>query len=130
MTRRGSRSGLPPPLLVVAAAVMLAFAWWAVSLPPFSGLATAVVIGAGSAVALWGARAPALDRPTPQGGTTAPWAAVVLAGAAWEFAAYLQHPRDEHPTVSSLANALLDSQSARAAAFALWLLAMLRLSRR
>jgi hypothetical protein len=57
---------------------------------------------------------------------------VVLAAAAalWQAAAYLQQPRREHPTLSSLANALLDSHPARAAAFVLWLLATIRLARR
>ena len=53
-----------------------------------------------------------------------------MVGGLWQLAAYLQHPRDEHPTLSSLANALLDSQPARAAAFVLWILAAVELSGR
>ena len=55
---------------------------------------------------------------------------LVALGALWQLAAYLQHPREVHPTLSSLANALLDSHPARAAAFVLWIIASLWLSRR
>ena len=58
------------------------------------------------------------------------WAVVLVAGGLWQLAAYLQHPRHEHPTLSSLANGLLDSQPARAAAFLVWVLATLELARR
>ena len=58
------------------------------------------------------------------------WATLALAVGVWQLAAYLQHPRDDHPTLSSLANALLDSQPARAAAFALWLVGAAALGRR
>jgi hypothetical protein len=54
--------------------------------------------------------------------------AVVL--AAWQLVAYLQSPRHEHPTLSSLTNAVLSSQPARTAAFILWLAIMFGLARR
>lgn len=53
-----------------------------------------------------------------------------MVAAAWEMAAYLQHPRANHPTLSSLANAALDSYPARTAAFVLWLLGAAMLGRR
>ncbi len=59
-----------------------------------------------------------------------PMAVLVALGALWQLAAYLQHPGEAHPTLSSLANALLDSHPARAAAFVLWIIASLWLSRR
>lgn len=70
--------------------------------------------------------------PTPAPGTAGArrWAGWVAAVALWQLAAYLQHPRDDHPTLSSLANSLLDSHSARAAAFVLWVLAAVELARR
>ncbi|MBW3614162.1 MAG: hypothetical protein KY439_02495, partial [Actinobacteria bacterium] len=59
--------------MAVAAVATLVFAWWAVSLPPFSGLATAVVVGSGAAVAAWGVRAPARGPSGPsERGTQGP----------------------------------------------------------
>ncbi|MBN2622549.1 MAG: hypothetical protein JXA83_04230, partial [Acidimicrobiales bacterium] len=60
----------------------------------------------------------------------AAWVVVVATGAALQLSAYLQHPRDDHPTLSSLTNALLDSHPARAAAFVVWLAATVELARR
>ena len=60
------------------------------------------------------------------------WAWGTLAGAMglWELQAFLQHPRSEHPTLSSLSNDLLASPSSRAVAFALWLALGVWLARR
>lgn len=110
---------------------LLLYAWWAVSHPPFSGTATAAVLVAGGAAVVSGACGPRRERPEIEvrRGAVA-WAVIVAVGGLWELAAYLQHPRDDHPTLSSLANALLDSQPTRAAAFVLWILATVELSRR
>lgn len=99
-------------------------------LAPFSASATAAVLAAGVAAMAWGARLPPRPRPPVSGREAAPWAALGLAAAAWQLAAYVQHPREDHPTISSLANALLDSRPARAAAFVAWLVAAAGLSRR
>jgi hypothetical protein len=56
--------------------------------------------------------------------------ALILAGATWQVAAYVQHPRSDHPTLSSLVNAALDSHPARAAAFVAWLAGAWELARR
>lgn len=109
---------------------MLAYGWWAVSLPPFSATATAAVLLAGGAAVVSGACQPRGQRPGIEVQRAAAWAVVVAVGGLWQLAAYLQQPRDEHPTLSSLANELLDSQPARAAAFVLWIIATVRLSRR
>ena len=60
----------------------------------------------------------------------AAWAALAAAASLWELAAYLQQPRGDHPTLSSLTNALLDSHPARTAAFVVWILVTVRLARR
>ncbi len=112
-------------------AVLLGYAWWAVARPPFSGSATAAVLAAGFIAAAVGARRS--RRPTwtvVEARRAWPWLLVLAAGALWQLAAYLQHPRDQHPTLSSLANGLLDSQPARAAALVLWVLATMELARR
>lgn len=110
--------------------VVLAYAWWVVSLQPFSGRATAAVLL--SAVA-GSAAGRARRRPQRRSASTTgvgAWAGLAAVAVAWEVLAFVQNPRADHPTLSSLTNAALDSQPARAAAFVLWLLAMVELARR
>ncbi|MGH9210948.1 MAG: hypothetical protein ACRD2C_09730 [Acidimicrobiales bacterium] len=122
-------------MIPVAAAVvaigMASYAWWAVGLAPFSGTATAAVLAAGAVAIAAGAlvlRPRSPSARAPKG--TARWMALLAAAAVWQFAAFVQHPRDDHPTLSSLTNALLDSQVARAAAFVGWVAAAAALVRR
>lgn len=115
---------------ISASLVVLSCAWWVVSLQPFSGTATAAVLVSGVAGSAVGrARRRPERRPASTTGVWA-WAGLVAAGVAWEALAYVQHPRVDHPTLSSLINAVLDSQPARTAAFVLWFLAMVELARR
>jgi hypothetical protein len=111
------------------AAAVLAFTWWATGLRPFTGVAYAVVVGSGLAAMLWGRRhrRPPV-RSWPAGGLVV-WAALGLALAAWQAAAFVQHPRYQHPTLSSLANVVLEPHAVRAVAVALWLVAAARLAR-
>jgi hypothetical protein len=99
-------------------------------LPPFSAEATVAVVtaGAAAAVAGWLTR-PRPARP-PGPGIVAGWVALGLAVVGWQLASYLQSPRSEHPTLSSLTNAVLSTQGARAIAFVLWLGAMVFIARR
>lgn len=110
--------------------VVLAYSWWAVSLPPFSATATTVVLLSGVAASLAGGARRDTARVAPAAPGAAAWSALAAVAVAWEVLAYVQHPRGDHPTLSSLANAVLDSQPARAAAFILWLMATLELARR
>ena len=126
---------------VVAAAI---YGWWAVGLAPFSWTATVAVVGAGGPDRGVGGVArprirvrrvvPTLAAgPTPDGSArrgVVPWALLALAAAVWQLAAYVQHPRADHPTLSSLANAALDARVPRTAAFVAWLLAIVALVRR
>lgn len=110
--------------------VALAYGWWAVALPPFSTKATAAVVGAGVVVMAVVAR----GRPSARGGGRTVgagwWVALIGLLAAWQLAAYLQDPREDHPTLSSLANAILDTHPARAGAFVLWIIGAVLLARR
>jgi hypothetical protein len=115
---------------VVAGAAVCGYAWWAVGLAPFSLAASLAVVVAGGAAAALGWRARRPDSGRADRRRVAPWLALVAAGAAVQLAAYLQHPRDDHPTLSSLTNALLDSHAARAAGFVAWLAAAAGLARR
>ena len=58
------------------------------------------------------------------------WAALSAALALWELGAFLQHPRAEHPTLSSLTNTLFQSHVARALGLLMWLGAGTALARR
>lgn len=114
---------------LAGAPVVLAWAWWVVSLPAFSASATVAVVGSGVVAMAAGASLRRRERPAVPG-VVSPWAVVAAAAAAWQLAAYLQHPREDHPTLSSLANAVLDTHGARAAAFVLWLVGAAALARR
>jgi hypothetical protein len=109
---------------------LLLFSWWATGLPPFTGTAYAVVVGAGAIAMAWGARRPRRPpvRAWPAGGLLV-WAALAVSLAAWQVAAFVQHPRAVHPTLSSMANTALDPQPVRAVALALWLVLAARLAR-
>ncbi len=117
-------------LRVAGAAAVGAYAWWAVARPPFSTAATVAVLLAGAAAVGTGALTRRSRRPARDVPGWGAWAAVAVALALWQLGAYLQQPREDHPTLSSLANALLDSHGARAAAFVVWLLAAVHLARR
>jgi len=127
--RAGNRGAAPPRRLVAAAAgtAVAAYAWWAVALPPFSLAASLAVLLAGGVAVVAGARRRAAP-PLPWRGV-APWVGMAAATGALQLVSYLQHPRTDHPTLSSLANAALDSQPARAVAFVGWLAAAVGLAR-
>ncbi len=108
-----------------------AYAWWATGLRPFAGTTTVAVVGAGVAAMVVGRRC-GRRRPVvrPRAAGVIGWALLLGALAGWQLVAYLQHPRPEHPTLSSLADAVLDTHPLRALAFVAWLLGAARLARR
>jgi hypothetical protein len=141
--------------LLVAVVIGLGLhAWWVTELRPFTWPSLAAVVGSGlAAVALaWRHRVgpprrgaspagpgsvPGRPEPVParlpqpetwRAGVVAWWGLIALLGL-WELAAYLQHPRTDHPTLSSLLDSLLADQPLRAAAFAAWLVGTYRLAR-
>jgi hypothetical protein len=117
---------------LAAAVLVCAYAWWAVALPPFSSTATVAVLLAGAAAAIVGVwvRSRHATARRPAATSLAPWALLAVVAAAWQLAAYLQEPRNDHPTFSSLANAALDTHATRAVAFVAWLLATVEIARR
>ena len=119
----------PTAGLATLGALVAVYAWWAVERPPFSTSATVAVLAAGVVAMTWGALSRRPPRP-PVDAKVGWWAALVGALAVWEVLAYMQQPRDEHPTLSSLTNTLLESHVARAAAFVVWLAAARGLARR
>jgi len=63
---------------------------------------------------------------------TGEWVWALLAGlvGVWELQAFLQHPRRDHPTLSSLSNEFLVSPASRAIALLIWLALGVWLARR
>jgi lysylphosphatidylglycerol synthetase-like protein (DUF2156 family) len=77
-------------------------------------------------------RAPRASRAVgdrPRRGYAA-WAALALAAVAWQLAAYLQSPRREHPTLSSMLDAADAHDPLRATVYLGWILLGLVLVRR
>lgn len=124
---------------VPALAGLAAYGWWATGLRPFTVPALAVTLATGAVVIAAGARnglrhgAPAASGAPGSGASRAGlavWAALLVALVLWELAAFLQHPRSAHPTLSALANLAFDGHAVRAAAFALWMAAGYGMARR
>jgi hypothetical protein len=49
------------------------------------------------------------------------WVGLIAAATLWELAALFSSPRDDHPTLSSIADDVMGTHPGRAATFALWL---------
>ena len=114
---------------MVLAPFAVLYGWWVTGLRPFSLLATAAVVGAGLGAALLAGtrRRPDVEPVAPAGAIV--WAVLVVGLAAWQLAAFVQAPRADHPTLSSIANATLETRPVRAVAFAAWLAGAAWLSR-
>lgn len=108
------------------------YAWVTAGLRPFTLPALAAVLGGGVAAIAVGARLPRLSTRREGGGASGGWTWLALAGAIalWELQSFLQHPRDDHPTISSLTNSLLQSHQSRMVALLIWLAAGVWLARR
>lgn len=105
-----------------------AYAWWVTGLEPFSTVSAGAVVGSGVIAMMVRRRAaPPATTVSPVGALL--WVTVLAALAGWQLASYLQHPRSQYPTLSSLANAVLDPRPVRAVAFVAWLVAAARLAR-
>ena len=117
-----------PARRLAAAAVVGVWAWLVTGLPPFSTAATVAVLGSGAVVVVVsGRRVAPLDVITPR--SAAVWGGLAVAVAAWQINALVRQPRAQHPTLSSLANAVLEPRPVRAVAFIGWLAGMAWLSR-
>jgi hypothetical protein len=102
----------------------------ATGLRPFTLPTLVATLGGGFVAIVAGRRL-----PPPVAGrerVSGAWLWATLGGTAvfWELQAFLQRPRSEHPTVSSLTNDLLQSHLPRAGAMLVWLAAGAWLARR
>jgi hypothetical protein len=114
----------------VTVAVLVAYGWWATSLRPFSTAATVAVVAAGTLAILWGiAHRRACTGPVARHGIGV-WLLLACMLTAWQLVAFVQSPRSDHPTLSSMANAVLEPHIMRAFACGAWLLVAARLAAR
>ena len=114
----------------LALAALVAYGWWATSLQPFSAAAAFAVVGAGVVAVVWGAMHRHRRRDAIERRGLAMWLPLTLALAAWQLAAFVQEPRSQHPTLSSMANVVLEPHFVRALACAAWLLVAVKLAER
>ncbi|HEV2760997.1 MAG TPA: hypothetical protein VGV86_15665 [Acidimicrobiales bacterium] len=118
-------------LPVVGAALAAAYAWVAAGLRPFTWPSLVSVAIAGIVAITLGTRnrRPSKSSAHVRSGAL-PWGVLCALLAAWELAAYAQSPRADHPTLSVLADQLLDWRPARALAFLAWMALGADLARR
>jgi len=108
------------------------YAWFASGLQPFTLPSLVTVVGGGVVAMVVGSRLPHVRHSTsvPAVGGAWPWLALTAALAAWELQSFVQHPRHDHPTLSSLSNTALASHGPRAVALLAWLAGAAWLARR
>ena len=111
----------------LAVPVAVAYAWAATSLRPFTHPALAVTLLTAGALVFVGAQ---YRKESPPAAGAGWWLVLFAAVGAWELAAFVQLPRVDHPTLSSLANQVFDSHLVRTVAFAAWMAAGLGIARR
>ena len=92
--------------------------------------AAVAVVGAGVVALLWGAthrhpRSCPIERRD-----LAVWIVLAAVLAGWQLAAFVQEPRSMHPTISSIADFVLETHVAQALACAGWLIIMGKLAAR
>jgi hypothetical protein len=108
-------------LLVIAVALL--YSWAAAYWRPFTWpmyIATALPIVAVLVVDRRHDRPAENDRPPRRSGL-AVWAGLFALALVWELAAYFASPRQDHPTLSTIADNIMSTHLGRTAAFALWL---------
>jgi hypothetical protein len=88
------------------------------------------VVGAGIAAMAFGHHVRLRREIPPALVGVSGWLVLLALMGGWQFLAFVQEPRSQHPTLSSITNAALDSQSIRVVAFAGWLVGAFWLARR
>jgi hypothetical protein len=103
------------------AVVACSFAWFATAFQPFTWAALLSTVGAGLVVIAGGTRRRQVPATPHRGVGASLWGVLLGTLAAWEVASFFQHPRADHPTLSSVANRALADHPARAFGFLVWL---------
>ncbi len=113
--------------LFAAFAVLMAFGWWVTAQPPFSLAATlGVLVSAAALIVLARVRrrrAAALvpdERPSANERLWV-WAVILVVVLAWELISFIGHPREAHPTISSITDSMQAEHVLRWLFFGGWL---------
>jgi hypothetical protein len=112
---------------IAAVAVALAYSWIAGGLRPFTqpgNISVALpVVAVLVLVCLRRPRGRGTDTARIGRKTVIVWVGLLVALVAWELIAYRSSPRDDHPTLSSIADSIMSVHPGRAAMFLGWLAA-------
>jgi hypothetical protein len=106
------------PLAVVA---VLGYSWIAAGFRPFT-TPEEVMVAIPALIVFAGAWRP--SRPARghfSRGSVAVWLGLVVLTFAWELNAYFSSPREDHPTLSVIADDIMSVHAGRALMFLLWL---------
>ncbi|MGQ0803557.1 MAG: hypothetical protein ACT4PI_06825 [Actinomycetota bacterium] len=125
---RRAREQLPR---IAGVVVLVAYAALVASVRSFTWPALVLTAIAGIAVLGFAARSqPDPRRPRPRRRGLVLWAILAVAVAAWELLAFVQSPRGDHPTISSILDAGDAHRPLRAALFLGWIALGRELARR
>jgi hypothetical protein len=109
-------------LAVVAIGV---YSWVAAGFRPFT-LAEEVMVAIPAIVVLvaaWRPRPSVVEHPVMRSsrGSAALWLGLVVVAFAWELFAYFSSPREDHPTLSVIADEVMGVRLGRAVVFLMWI---------
>jgi hypothetical protein len=120
---------------VLGGIALIGYAWVVAGLRPFTEPENVLVALPIVVVAVLAARRGRSDPeparrsvPAPRG--AAVWAGLTAAVVAWELVALFSSPRDDHPTLSSIADRIMSVHVGRAAVVVVWLALGVALARR
>jgi hypothetical protein len=129
MVRRTGRTSTRRRLVLAGAIAALVYSWVVAGLRPFTDPENVLVaIPIVAVVILAARRSPSspierigrLDSTSVQRGAVV-WVALFLAFAAWEFIALFSSPREDHPTLSSIADRIMSTHAGRTVVVVAWL---------
>ena len=116
------------PFALLVGAGVLAYAWIAAGLLPFTEPENVFVVLPMIPVVILAARRnrPSVVVPPSATGVRRPrwalvWVVLAVVLGAWELLALFSSPRDDHPTMSYLADRVMSTHPGRTAMFLVWL---------
>ena len=107
--------------LVAAFVVLMAFGWWVTAQPPFSTSGTIGVLVAGVALIVLARASRRTDPADTEVSGQWVWIAIVAGLVVWELVTFVEHPREAHPTISSITDPLQAEHVVRWLLFGGWL---------